>query len=264
MPEIRGRATGALDWRAYYEREVELRRFVPEQEPYEEHRVRFVMRLLGGLRPARILDVGCGDGYLCGRYAGAGVSPSIRGLDISTGRLRYAARVHEGGGRPAPSGARFIAGRIDRLPFSDDSFPLVSAVEVIEHIEDPISTLREIARVSSAHVIVTVPNEQVPAQALCPSCLHRFPVDGHLHTFTLPGLIDICRKAGLEPVPAERYHVPAGWEARGPFRWMGSRGRRLSRRAMVAAGLLGEPRAKYIGVLCEKPGSAPARPPGRA
>jgi SAM-dependent methyltransferase len=251
MPEMRGGAPRAPDWRAYYEREVELRRFVPEQEPYEEHRVRFVMRLLGGLRPARILDVGCGDGHLCGRYAEAGVSPSIRGLDISTGRLRYAGRMNPH--------ARFIAGRIDRLPFADDSFPLVSAVEVIEHIEDPISTCREIARVSSAHVIVTVPNEQVPPEALCPNCLHRFPVDGHLHTFTLPGLIDICRKAGLEPVRTDRYHVPAGWETRGPFRWMGNRGRRLFRRAMVAAGVLGTPRAKYIGVLCEKPGRVSGR-----
>lgn len=234
-----------MDWRPYYEREVELRRFVPGSEPYEEDRVRLVMRLLGDVRPARILDVGCGDGYLCKRYAEAGVSPRVQGLDISTGRLRHAAMLSPG--------ARFVAGRIDRIPFRDGAFPLVSAVEVIEHIEDPVPALREIARVSSRHVLVTVPNEQIPPEALCPNCLHRFPVDGHLHTFTLSDLTEICRKAGLRVVRTERHHVPAAWEKRGPFRILGAPGRALLRRLLVRAGVLGEARAKYIGVLCEKP-----------
>jgi SAM-dependent methyltransferase len=243
VPEIRIEAP--MDWRAYYEREVELRRFVPGEEPYEQDRVRLVMRLLGDLRPEAILDVGCGDGYLCRRYLQDAISPRVQGLDLSTGRLRFAASTSPGG--------RFVAGRIDRIPFRDGAFPLVSAVEVIEHIEDPAPALREIARVSSRHVLVTVPNEQVAPEALCPNCLHRFPVDGHLHTFTLADLQELCRKAGLRVIRAERYHVAAAWEKRGPFRILGERGRAVLRRALVRAGVLGEARAKYIGVLCEKP-----------
>ena len=243
MPEIR--IDPPRDWRPYYEQEVVLRRFVPGEEPYEEDRVRLVMRLLGDLRPARILDIGCGDGYLCKRYAEAGITARVQGLDISTGRLRYAAELSPG--------ACFVAGRIDRIPFRDGAFPLVSAVEVIEHIEDPAAALREIARVSSRHVLITVPNEQVPLQTLCPNCLHRFPLDGHLHTFTLADLAEICRKAGLYVVHAERYNVPAAWEKRGPFRMLGERGRAMVRRALVRAGVMGETRAKYVGVLCIKP-----------
>jgi len=247
MPEIRIEAP--RDWRPYYEREVELRRFVPGDEPYEKDRVTLVMRLLGDLRPAAILDVGCGDGYLCQQYVEAGISSHVQGLDISTGRLRFAATL-------SPY-ARFVAGRIDRIPFRDGAFPLVSAVEVIEHIEDPVPALREVARVSYRHVLVTVPNEQVVPEALCPNCLHRFPVDGHLHTFTLADLQEICRKAGLRVIRAERYFVAAGWEKRGPFRVLGERGRAILRRALVRAGVLGEARAKYIGVLCEKPEAGP-------
>jgi SAM-dependent methyltransferase len=242
MPEIR--AGVPLDWRAYYEREVDLRRFVPEQEPYEEDRVRLVFRLIGNLRPTRILDVGCGDGYLCKRLLEAQIAPRVDGVDIAHPRLRFAATIaHQG---------RFVAGRIDRLPFRDDAFPLVTAVEVIEHIEDPLATLRELARVSSRYVLITVPNEQVPDQALCPHCLRRFPVDGHLHMFTAGGLAELCTKAELRVLQIERYHVAAAWEQRAAFRWMGDRGRDLFRRALEAAGLLGERRAKYVGVLCTK------------
>ena len=232
------------DWRSYYEQEVELRRFVPGEEPYEEDRVRFVFRLLGSLRPARILDVGCGDGYLCKRYVEGRAAHRVDGVDISTGRLRFAAQLCRAVG--------FVNGRIDRLPFRNDSFPLVSAIEVIEHIEDPTGALREIARVSSAHVIVTVPNEQVPAEALCPNCLHRFPVDGHLQTFTLDRLAETCQEAGLEVIDSQSYFMPAAWEMRGPFRLMGNRERTVVRRLLTSAGLLGNPRAKYIGVLARK------------
>jgi SAM-dependent methyltransferase len=233
-----------LDWREYYEHEVALRRFVPAEEPFEEDRVRFVFRLLGGLRPARVLDVGCGDGYLCKRYVKDLAVRRVDGVDISTGRLRFASRL-------CPT-AGFVNGRVDRLPFRDDSFPLVSAVEVIEHLEDPTGALREIARVSSGHVVATVPNEQLPAEALCPNCLHRFPVDGHLQMFTMSRLVETCRKAGLEVVDAQYYFVPAAWERRSLFRLLGDRGRAFLRRLLVAAGLLGVPRAKYIGVLCRK------------
>lgn len=242
----RPRATPApTDWTAYYDREADLRRFIPEQEPYEEHRVRLVYRLLGDLRPGRILDAGCGDGYLCDRYGRDARADRAFGADLSHPRLTYAARRTPGAG--------FVNARIDRLPFTDGAFPLVSAVEVIEHLEDPAAAIREVARVAARHVLVTVPSEQVPAEALCPNCLHRFPVDGHLQIFTLARLEQLCREAGLRVVRAERYFVPAGWEGRGPFRLMGAAGRRLFRRLLERLGLLAPARAKYLGVLCEKP-----------
>ena len=44
------------------------------------------------------------------------------------------------------------------LPFPDDSFELVVAAEVLEHVPDPGGMLEEIARVTSRWALVSVPD----------------------------------------------------------------------------------------------------------
>ena len=45
------------------------------------------------------------------------------------------------------------------LPFPDDSFPLVTCLEVLEHLPDSTAGLQELARVSSEYVLLSVPHE---------------------------------------------------------------------------------------------------------
>lgn len=44
------------------------------------------------------------------------------------------------------------------LPFSDGQFDIVIASEVLEHVESPWEILKELARVSRRHIIITTPN----------------------------------------------------------------------------------------------------------
>lgn len=48
---------------------------------------------------------------------------------------------------------------IHRLPFPDDHFPLVICLEVLEHLPDSRVGLRELARVSSDYILLSVPHE---------------------------------------------------------------------------------------------------------
>ncbi len=102
---------------------------------------RFALRLafLAGRVPAgaRVLDVGCGEGWFSGALAQAGVS--VVGTDVSAEAVRRAtARV------PLVD---FVVSQEDLLPFGDGSFSVAWLGEVLEHVRDGIELLEEVARV---------------------------------------------------------------------------------------------------------------------
>ena len=120
---------------------------------------RFVARLDGlvgdiaaDTRPAtNPLEVGVGEGVIAQRLHrrfGRAV-----GLDLPDAGLREEWRA-----RPGPHYLHADAGR---LPFRDGAFDLVVCVEVLEHLRDPDAGLRELARVSSRHLLLSVPREPV-------------------------------------------------------------------------------------------------------
>jgi SAM-dependent methyltransferase len=93
-----------------------------------------VCRDIGKLRP-RILDVGCGTGanlQMLSKFGAAeGVDVSPAALDFC--RARGLAEVRQGAA--------------ETLPYGDASFDLVTALDVVEHLDDDIAGLQEIRRV---------------------------------------------------------------------------------------------------------------------
>ncbi|MGE0212689.1 MAG: class I SAM-dependent methyltransferase [Parvibaculaceae bacterium] len=61
-------------------------------------------------------------------------------------------------------GVTLVRGSLDRLPFHDGAFDGAIASEVLEHVEDDVGALREIARVlkPGGSVALTVPNADYP------------------------------------------------------------------------------------------------------
>ncbi len=89
-------------------------------------------RLLEFVKSGRLLDLGCGRGDF---LVAANRHFDVQGVDIAP-RLR-----------PIASGLRVFKGQLEEAVFRDQSFDVVSAVEVIEHLFDPRRTFREISRV---------------------------------------------------------------------------------------------------------------------
>ena len=58
-------------------------------------------------------------------------------------------------------GLSCIFGDATTLPFPDDAFDLVMAIEVFEHLPDPAAALAELARVCSGSLIASVPFEPI-------------------------------------------------------------------------------------------------------
>jgi len=92
-------------------------------------------------RPARVLDVGTGDGQTA--LAFAAVARTLTTYDalpsLTAARDRLAARD--------ASNIRYVAGDAATLPFGDDTFDLVTCRLAAHRFAEPAATLREMRRV---------------------------------------------------------------------------------------------------------------------
>ena len=132
-----------------------------------------------------ILDIGCGDGEITNDFC---PGRTVVGCDRSRTALAHVT-------------AEKVLANCDNLPFKEKSFDFVLCSEVIEHLPEPVfgKTLKELARVSSKYVVVSVPYREVVAQRVtrCASCGTRYNIDGHLRSFRGPGEL-AARFSGFE------------------------------------------------------------------
>ena len=101
-------------------------------------------------RGRRVLDVGCGEGYGAARFVGE--SAAVYGLDNSEQAISRA--------RANSPGVVLVRGDCVTLPFADASLDLVTAFEVIEHLNGWEDLISEAARVlgTSGVFVVSTPN----------------------------------------------------------------------------------------------------------
>jgi 2-polyprenyl-3-methyl-5-hydroxy-6-metoxy-1,4-benzoquinol methylase len=109
--------------------------------------------LFAQAEPASVLDVGCGEGVLTERWAKQLGSGRVVGIDLDDAKLaaEWAVRRREN--------LEFRATIGETLPFADGEFDLAAAIEVLEHVPDPLATLTEMTRVARRHLLVSVPRE---------------------------------------------------------------------------------------------------------
>ena len=140
---------------------------------------------------ARILDIGCGTGAMLDELKPFG---PVVGADFSPEALQFC--VSRGG---APAG--LARADVRRLPFADASFDVVTAMDIIEHIDDDKAASSEIFRVLTpgGRLFVTVP--AFPSLwSEHDEALH------HFRRYTKPRLKDLFQRVGLR-VPKISYTV---------------------------------------------------------
>ncbi len=104
---------------------------------------------MGLLRDARILDIGTSTGTNLRMLRDLGFT-NFEGLDQSEEAIRWCADKGLG---------KVTAGDVCKLPFADESFDLVLATDIIEHVDDDVGALREIRRIlkPQGRALITVP-----------------------------------------------------------------------------------------------------------
>ena len=88
---------------------------------------------------ARILDIGCGGGFLSNPMADAGYD--VTGIDLSETSLAVAEE------NDASKNVKYLKADAYALPFEDHSFDVACAMDILEHVNNPEILIREAARV---------------------------------------------------------------------------------------------------------------------
>jgi 2-polyprenyl-3-methyl-5-hydroxy-6-metoxy-1,4-benzoquinol methylase len=151
---------------------------------------------------AKVLHVGCGDGYLdpylCTRFA------RLVGVDINFPELQSAASANPAGQAEYVLIDGFV------LPFDSSVFDAIVSIDVLEHAEDDDALLAEMSRVlkSGGMLTITVPNADYPATFdpvnyfLESAAGRHVPVGmwgfGHRRLYSVESLCAMLETAGLD------------------------------------------------------------------
>ena len=144
-----------------------------------ESLVEKIRTTLANAKP-KILDVGCGTGANLKMLAAYG---SAEGVDISPQAVDF---CRERGLDSVKLGA------IEHLPYESGSFEMVTALDVVEHLDDDVAGLREMRRVlrRDGRVLLFVP-------AFMFLWGVQDDVSNHRRRYTLPSLLKAVEAAGF-------------------------------------------------------------------
>lgn len=142
-------------------------------------------------RRGRILDVGCGRGHHLREWMrfqdeGIGVEP----VEAVARRARQ------------ETGLDIRAGTLEGQAFPSESFDAIAFCHVLEHVDDPRSTLREARRVlkPGGEIVLWLPNLDSLLRPPFGRDWMPYDVPRHLWHFTPLRLARLLKECGLQPV----------------------------------------------------------------
>ncbi len=146
----------------------------------------------------RVLDLGCGDGWICAELVALGAQPL--GVEVAAAAVERARRHHPG--------LEFRLAEIGgELPSDDNTFDVVWASEVIEHVADTARWLSEVRRVlrPQGRLLLTTPNHS--RLRLLAGGIERYsePLGDHLHLYVASSLRGLLRDFGFAEIEISRW-----------------------------------------------------------
>lgn len=142
-------------------------------------RVKKVMGFLKSIQPESLLDVGSGRGVFLFPFLHEFPWTQVTSLDLLDHRVELLKALREGGVE------QLTALRQDLCSWDmpENSFDVVTLLEVLEHIPDVEAAIRAAVRLARRYVVVTVPSK---------------PDDNpeHIHLLTKERLTDLFERAG--------------------------------------------------------------------
>lgn len=154
----------------------------------------FACSLVSSHKKLRILDLGCGTGVNASNLSAMG--HEVVGIDVSPVAIEAYNRNGFNG---------LVCDVIQGTPFASNSFDLVFASDIIEHLDDPTAMLRESYRVlvRGGILMVTTINSAFWAfrlAGLLGLTVTELQHPGHLRFFSKRGLIAQVKEANFKDV----------------------------------------------------------------
>lgn len=121
-----------------------------------------IKQILSHLSGHKILDAGCGRGFLVDQIKNAG-DYDVTGVDIHIDEKM----------RTRLNTIHFESCFVDHMPFQDKSFDTVVCTHTLEHVTNIYDSLSELRRVAKTRLIIVVPKERE----------YKYSFNLHVHFF---------------------------------------------------------------------------------
>ena len=128
--------------------DIEERRtpFHPAVKAFAKPKVKIVADIIQSPN-TQLLEVGCGNGFFTAHLKDVW---DVVALDRSKKMLLL---------NPYKS---TVQGEVERLPFGNKSCDIVFSTNLLHHVEEPLTAVKEMARVSKEYVVLVEPNRNNP------------------------------------------------------------------------------------------------------
>lgn len=181
----------------------------------------------------RLLDVGAGNGWFVARMRDLGWD--AQGVEPDPAAVRVAGEE---------LGVEIKCSTLEASAYPDESVDVITLAHVIEHLPDPISTLKECRRILrlGGRVVITTPNTRSLGRRLFREDWLHWSIPQHMTLFCPSALENFVVQAGLVPVRVATVcsgAIPT-WQA----------SRLLQRHPIITSGMVGRTywRARPAGV----------------
>ena len=158
--------------------------------PVRDHMLANAM-WLPGARRGRLLDVGCGHGEFLARmrdlgWEGMGVEPDPAAVRVAQDHYNV----------------ETLCGTVQEVELPSDHFDAVTLSHVIEHLPDPVATLRECARVLKPDgiLVATTPNLRSLGRFCLGADWYAWHIPRHMLMFGPRSIRPLAEQAGLTVV----------------------------------------------------------------
>ena len=171
----------------FYDEKYFLERYLAKLK-FKPRYIRLIRYLRKQIKTGRLLEVGCGVGYF---LAQAEKYFETYGIDISPIAIQYA--------KKNTTKSILTVGSATNLPFKNDFFNIVVALDVLEHIHNPLNALIEINRVMRPHglLLMRIPNTASVGKKLKKEEWHAFRDPSHVSLLSREEWFSILRKSGF-------------------------------------------------------------------
>jgi 2-polyprenyl-3-methyl-5-hydroxy-6-metoxy-1,4-benzoquinol methylase len=154
--------------------------------------------------PGRVLELGAAHGGFVGLLRQAGFEAT--GLELSPAIVELARRTFE---------VPMLQGTLEEQDLPAESFDVIALFDVLEHLTDPVATLRRCVGLLRPHGILLVQTPRVPdgvpydeLVARQDRFLPQFKRDEHLYLMTEGGARRLMETVGLSHMV---FHAPIFW-----------------------------------------------------
>ena len=119
----------------------------------KQRRMDLLLEFAVTLKPAAVLDAGCGSGVALSQLHTRLPDARLLGVDLSFMMLREAKTDNA-------SGTPFIQSVVEKFPFADNSFDLVYALGVVDYVDNPAGFFADVRRIlkPGGYFVFTYPN----------------------------------------------------------------------------------------------------------